>query len=460
MPWTTLYTVETILNQWVYSAGIQGMLFRLSHLSNNANTVNFRGVLGQAFIEDDNATIFDTRLLTFKEDSEAHILIKPIELASRMLAIRRLDDSVGTWDIVVEVLNGMPDYLTLPIYINQVENLQDALDSKTPISTTNLIQTTITALTTEVGTKASNTRVDTIEAVLETKASDVDVNAVELELTNKVDTTEFNALEAIVDTKADNTDIDAIAVSLNNKVGTVQFNTLETVVASKANSSAVGILEGTIATKANNSDLAIAQAAILTKLSKASNLIDVVDIDIARENIGAAKSGVNNDITQLMNLDVPPNGSNDYSAATTNFVQQIYKPAFIIHCNTTVSIGSTLTKITFPSIEIDTNSSATGNQFTVPTGFAGLYIFKANLYTLKDATAGSLETQIRVNSNAIARDYTRVLASVSNTVYIDALKYLAVGDIVSVWIRCTSGNTSLGTSDTTMSSFFGFRLGI
>lgn len=588
MSWSVLYTATAILNQWVCSNTIQGTVFRLKHISNSPNKANFRAVLGQAFIENSNITVFDTKLLTYKDDAEAYILIKPIELANRMLAIRRLDNNAGTWDIVVEVLNGMPEYLTLPLYINQIDNLEDILDGKAEKATTSLIQSTITVLTNEVTTKASNSRVDDIENSLLSKANTVDLNALQLIVEDKADSTELDALvevvstkagsieigllEDVISTKANNTDLDALVVNIatkantasllalesvvstkadstditaleniivtkasnndlaileaalytkasssslatlqtivdtkasitdvndltvivngkasnaqlsiltnlvntkvdatvtnalqdavNTKASITELNTLQTVVNSKASNIDLAILNAAIATKANSSDLSLVQTSVSNKLSKASNLLDIQDVDIARSNINAAKNGVNNDITKLTAILTPTNGTANTDVATTQFTQQLYKPAFMLHANAVQTISTTITKIIFDTKSLDTNNASANSEFIVPTGFSGLYSLFINLYTLKDTTNGTLELQLRVNNIVVNRTFFRALASVQNTVPLLTLRALTALDIVTVWFRTSATNVSVNATDSTYSTFHGYRLGI
>ena len=173
MTWQAVATIATS-EDWVLTEPILGNLFRLTHSLSGNNSLSLRSVIAQAFEENGTVTYFDIRRVTYKSETEAFLFVQPGGLLNRKLAIKRLDNLLDNWIIQIEVLDGMPESISLPISINEVTSLQEKLDSKaeTPLAITEVFG---------------------LPEVLEDKApylhnhSIAEVNNLEATLSNKID---------------------------------------------------------------------------------------------------------------------------------------------------------------------------------------------------------------------------------------------------------------------------------
>ena len=150
-------------------------------------------------------------------------------------------------------------------------------------------------------------------------------------------------------------------------------------------------------------------------------------------------------------------GSGNLTTQKTNY------PAFraTLSSATSMSNGSTV-KLDFGTEDFDTNNAydTTNKRFTVPTGYAGKYFFKAQ-YAL---TLGDREyATIRFFKNGSNVEFTENLQSISSsgnlTTYManSTIMDLAVGDYVEIYGRQDSGGTL--TANTARSEFCGMRIG-
>lgn len=129
MTWQPVLVIQTSTD-WLLTESVSGTLFRISHNVSGTNPQSLRSVIAQAFDEGANNTYFDFRRLSFKPEAEAIIFIQPNGLLNRKLAIKRLDNLADDWTITIEVLDGMPESISLPITISEVTGLQEELDAK------------------------------------------------------------------------------------------------------------------------------------------------------------------------------------------------------------------------------------------------------------------------------------------------------------------------------------------
>lgn len=126
MSWNQIATFEINRNDWTFTPLSNSSLFRIRHTSDtNDNLGLFRGAIAQVF-EDEVITTFDIRKFFFRIESEVYLFIRPEGLLRRKLAIKRLDNYAGNWDVVIEELENMPGIIN----IGDINNLQTALDDK------------------------------------------------------------------------------------------------------------------------------------------------------------------------------------------------------------------------------------------------------------------------------------------------------------------------------------------
>ena len=155
-------------------------------------------------------------------------------------------------------------------------------------------------------------------------------------------------------------------------------------------------------------------------------------------------------------------GSGDTFTLASGVKQQLLRPTFMALSNTNQSIpNSTLTKLQFADEQWDTNSaySTTDHRFTVPTGYAGKYFFKAHfliqsgddkeyyLYLYKN---GSLVTYT-LGKEVTGGGAGNAMASTSATLD------LIVGDYIEAY-----GYNGTGVAKNSYSGyniFTGFRIG-
>lgn len=137
MTWQQLATIQTASN-WILTESVTGTLFRITHSVNGTNLQSLRSVIAQAFDESANNTYFDFRRLAFKPESEAFIFLQPAGLLNRKLAIKRLDNLADNWAITIEVLDGMPESISLPIPQSEVIGLEEELQGKAAAESLNI----------------------------------------------------------------------------------------------------------------------------------------------------------------------------------------------------------------------------------------------------------------------------------------------------------------------------------
>lgn len=127
--WQIVSTIQAV-SSWSLTEPITGKLFRIKHSSISDRAAEFRGIISQAFDENNLITYLDVRRLAYKPDLEAFWFEAPAGLLNRKLAIRRIDNFVEPWEIAIEVLNGMPESISLPINLNEVNGLIEELSAK------------------------------------------------------------------------------------------------------------------------------------------------------------------------------------------------------------------------------------------------------------------------------------------------------------------------------------------
>lgn len=129
MSWQQLATIQTTTN-WLLTESVTGSLFRITHNVTGTNIQSLRSVIAQAFDEGANNTYFDFRRLSFKTETEAFLFIQPGGLFNRKLAVKRLDNLADNWSMTIEVLDGMPESISLPIEMSEVTGLLEELQAR------------------------------------------------------------------------------------------------------------------------------------------------------------------------------------------------------------------------------------------------------------------------------------------------------------------------------------------
>ena len=134
-------------------------------------------------------------------------------------------------------------------------------------------------------------------------------------------------------------------------------------------------------------------------------------------------------------------------------------PAWYVSKSAVQSISNnTNTTITFDTEGVDTDNAFASNQFTVPSGSAGIYYMFAQMRIDTANDFDSAILKINVNGSNIAASWGR------NEYYdhynVQAIKSLSVGDVVKVDALQNSGGTkNIGHIDQGDVTFFGgFKL--
>jgi hypothetical protein len=94
--------------------------------------------------------------------------------------------------------------------------------------------------------------------------------------------------------------------------------------------------------------------------------------------------------------------------------------------------SSTETQVVFDTEQIDTASAFTSNQFTVPSGQAGKYFIGATVIADNDADNSLQRVNIRSGSTTIAYGNFRLSGTDDNTMSVQTIVDLSVGDIIKV----------------------------
>lgn len=129
MTWQPLATIQTTAD-WILTEPVTGSVFRAIYNVTGTNSESLRGVIAQVFTDSNTNTYFDFRRLAYKPENEGLVFIQPGGLLNRKLAIKRLDNLTDSWTITIEVLDGMPTSISLPIQQSEVMGLEQALGSK------------------------------------------------------------------------------------------------------------------------------------------------------------------------------------------------------------------------------------------------------------------------------------------------------------------------------------------
>jgi len=175
---------------------------------------------------------------------------------------------------------------------------------------------------------------------------------------------------------------------------------------------------------------------------------DQIDVKIAGSDkvvLDANGVKINGSTSGGITLAVPAEaGSNTLTLpASTQVLANT--PTFVVRLSSAQTISdNTVTKVTFDTEDVDTDSAFASNKFTVPTGKAGLYKFDVivrldsaandNLhssiaYLYKDGTAQSI-----VYNNYVSH-YTRAI-----TMNISQILDLSADEYIEVYVACNTVN--------------------
>jgi hypothetical protein len=117
MAWESLGIVN-LNKEWAFTIPVNAEIFRVQHIFlSNSKKEYLKAVIGQGFI-DEKLNIFDTRRLTYREETEIFQFSFPLGLDAHSLFIKRLDDSSLDWSIEIEAFvsssieQDFLDYLT------------------------------------------------------------------------------------------------------------------------------------------------------------------------------------------------------------------------------------------------------------------------------------------------------------------------------------------------------------
>jgi len=135
-------------------------------------------------------------------------------------------------------------------------------------------------------------------------------------------------------------------------------------------------------------------------------------------------------------------------------------PAFSVKLSGNKSVtADTATKVTFDSVEWDTDSAFSDGKFTVPTGKGGKYFFRASFYT-GNLNADNKYSIIYIYKNGSATTGTGYwYTSGSNNSFprTSATLNLVAGDYIEIYLRMQQGDTNAFANDQ-MSFFQGQRI--
>lgn len=135
-------------------------------------------------------------------------------------------------------------------------------------------------------------------------------------------------------------------------------------------------------------------------------------------------------------------------------------PAFSVKLSGNKSVtADTATKVTFDSVEWDTDSAFSDGKFTVPSGKAGKYFFRASFYT-GNLNADNKYSIIYIYKNGSATTGTGYwYTSGSNNSFprTSATLNLVAGDYIEIYLRMQQGDLNAFANDQ-MSFFQGQRI--
>ena len=130
--------------------------------------------------------------------------------------------------------------------------------------------------------------------------------------------------------------------------------------------------------------------------------------------------------------------------------QSTNTPAFVIRLSSAQTISdNTVTKVTFDTEDVDTDSAFASNKFTVPTGKAGLYKFDVivRLDAGANSNLGSAIGYLYKNGtgqhfvfNDHAANYAKAI-----TMNINSILNLSEGDYIEVYVACNTVNNASAT---------------
>lgn len=129
MSWQPVAEIQ-LTKDWQLTQSISGSAFRLKHLVNTSRPQDLRAVVAQAYDGDNLLTYFNDKVVTFRTESQGFVFPQITGILNRKFALKRLDNLTDSWTITIEVLNGMPQSIELPITISEVTGLEQALSSK------------------------------------------------------------------------------------------------------------------------------------------------------------------------------------------------------------------------------------------------------------------------------------------------------------------------------------------
>ena len=135
-------------------------------------------------------------------------------------------------------------------------------------------------------------------------------------------------------------------------------------------------------------------------------------------------------------------------------------PSFSVKLSGNKSVtADTATKVTFDSVEWDTDSAFSNGKFTVPTGKGGKYFFRASFYT-GNLNADNKYSIIYIYKNGSATTGTGYwYTSGSNNSFprTSATLNLVAGDYIEIYLRMQQGDLNAFANDQ-MSFFQGHKI--
>ena len=162
-----------------------------------------------------------------------------------------------------------------------------------------------------------------------------------------------------------------------------------------------------------------------------TNTIDTVSgtstLQVGSTNTSTITLGVSGDTINVPSGVTINNNGTQTGFGGTNTPIVMVRPS----SNQAIS-SSTETQVVFDTEQIDTASAFASNQFTVPSGQAGKYFIGATIIADTDTDNSLQRVNIRSNSTTIAYGNFRLSGTDDNTMSVQTIVDLSVGDVIKV----------------------------
>jgi len=165
----------------------------------------------------------------------------------------------------------------------------------------------------------------------------------------------------------------------------------------------------------------------MTSILKADTIQDTDGNNIINENSNTITIGASGDTISI------PSGATIANSGTATGFGGTNTPIVMVRPSSNQAISSsTETQVVFDTEQIDTASAFASNQFTVPSGQAGKYFIGATIIADTDTDNSLQRVNIRSGSTTIAYGNFRLSGTDDNTMSVQTIVDLSVGDVIKV----------------------------